>query len=363
MPKVSVIIPVYNVEKYLKKCLDSVINHTLTDIEIICINDGSTDGSAEILQQYAQKDERVRIINKANSGYGDSMNKGLDAAQGEYIGFVESDDYIKPDMYETLYKVAKDNDIEVLKSDFYSFVGDGELYHNKLDKTDKYYNRIIDISEDFTPFRFHMYTWSGIYNREFLNKHNIRHNTTPGASYQDNGFWFQTFIYSKRLYFYNKPFYCYRRDNENSSVNNEKKVYTMKYEYDFIQGLLEKSPELYRKYIGVCLQRRFSSYVVTYNRIAKRFKKTFYNRMVEEFRGYEKQGLIDYDVFSKREAKQLQNILKHPKIFYLFNNRQISGFRAHEYIFALKNEMINGTVYKTVVILGLKLRFKRNKKQ
>lgn len=98
MTKVSVIMPVYNVGEYLEECLKSVINQTLKEIEIICVNDGSTDGSLQILNKFVELDKRIRIINKENTGYGHSVNCGIDEAQGEYIGVVETDDYIDASM-------------------------------------------------------------------------------------------------------------------------------------------------------------------------------------------------------------------------------------------------------------------------
>lgn len=107
MIKISVIIPVYNVEKYLRECLNSVINQTLKDIEIICINDGSTDSSLEILKEYAAKDKRISIIDKENEGLSATRNLGINLAKGEYISFVDSDDYLDLNFYEKLYKTAK----------------------------------------------------------------------------------------------------------------------------------------------------------------------------------------------------------------------------------------------------------------
>ena len=104
MAKISVIVPVYNAEKYLRQCLDSIVSQTLRDIEIICVNDGSTDASLSILEEYAAKDSRIVVISKPNAGYGHSMNMGLDKATGEYMGIVDADDYILPTMYETLYQ-------------------------------------------------------------------------------------------------------------------------------------------------------------------------------------------------------------------------------------------------------------------
>ena len=117
MPKVSVIVPVYNVEKYLKQCLDSILAQTLNDIEIICVDDGSTDSSGSILDQYEARENQVKVIHKENAGYGAAMNAGLDAASGEYIGIVESDDCIREDMYQTLYDAAIKDDLDVVKSD------------------------------------------------------------------------------------------------------------------------------------------------------------------------------------------------------------------------------------------------------
>jgi len=120
-PKVSIIVPIYNVEKYLKECIESLLNQTLMQIEIICVNDGSTDRSLQIAQEYSQKDNRLIIIDKQNYGYGHTMNRGLEIAKGEYIGIVESDDFVKENMFEILYNLAKKHDVDVVKSNFYYY--------------------------------------------------------------------------------------------------------------------------------------------------------------------------------------------------------------------------------------------------
>ena len=114
MSKVSIIIPVYNVEKYLKKCLDSVINQTYKDIEIICVNDGSKDGSENILKEYATKDSRIKIIEKKNGGLSSARNAGLDVASGEYCYFVDSDDWIELNTIEKLTDIILSNDVDVV---------------------------------------------------------------------------------------------------------------------------------------------------------------------------------------------------------------------------------------------------------
>ena len=107
--KISVIVPVYNVEKYLRRCVDSILNQTYRNLEIILVNDGSTDSSLQICNEYVQKDARIVVINKPNGGLSSARNAGLDAATGDYIGFVDSDDYIAPEMYERLLAAITDD--------------------------------------------------------------------------------------------------------------------------------------------------------------------------------------------------------------------------------------------------------------
>ena len=118
MPKVSIIMPSLNVASYIEKCVESVINQTMSDIEILCVDAGSTDGTWEILKKYAEKDQRIRLLTSAKRSYGYQMNLGLREAVGEYIGIVETDDFILPEMYEVLYTCAKEQDAEFVKSDF-----------------------------------------------------------------------------------------------------------------------------------------------------------------------------------------------------------------------------------------------------
>lgn len=126
MAKVSVIIPVYNVEQYLKRCLDSIINQTLKDIEIILVNDGSTDNSLLICEEYAQKDERIKIVTRKNGGLSAARNTGLEHATGDYIGFIDSDDWVDTNFYEKLYNAAIENDCDITFGDI---IRKGEKKH------------------------------------------------------------------------------------------------------------------------------------------------------------------------------------------------------------------------------------------
>lgn len=125
--RVSVIVPVYNVEKHLKTCLDSVINQTYKNLEIILIDDGSTDNSSEICDEYARNDERIVVIHKENKGVSSARNKGIEIATGDFIGFVDSDDYIEPDMYEKLVSMITSDDIDIATSGYYKDFSDRKV--------------------------------------------------------------------------------------------------------------------------------------------------------------------------------------------------------------------------------------------
>lgn len=321
-PRVSIIIPIFNVEIYLRECLDSVVNQTLRDIEIICVNDGSSDGSLSILEEYERKDRRIKIISKPNSGYGHTMNVGIDAATGEYIGIVEPDDYVELDMYEILYYEAVINDVDFVKADFCRFTGSGKNIkktYERVAKEDSNYHRIINPQNELKIFRFIMNTWNGIYKRDFIEKYHIRHNETPGASFQDNGFWFQTLAFATKTYFLKKPFYMNRRDNENSSVHNKGKVFAMCKEYDFIRNILDNSPKLKEnpefkeKLIYIYQHKRFHSYIFTLNRIGSEFHKIFLEKFHEDYVLAAENNELDKTLFSAKDWDLLQLIIKDPE--------------------------------------------------
>lgn len=237
--KISVLMPIYNASTYLRQSLGSVISQTLTDIEIICINDGSTDNSLEIIREYAEKDSRIVIIDKPNSGYGDSMNHGLDIAKGKYIAILEPDDWYETSMLKTLYDLATQNNLDVIKSDFYQ-------YSNQTKQNKQYHlfkpsqcSKVVNNNEDNFIYSLQPSIWSAIYKRNFLSKNNIRFLDTPGASYQDTSFNFKVFALARRVMFINTPLIHYRIDNNQSSINNiAKKLPNIDKEYDEIDKFI-----------------------------------------------------------------------------------------------------------------------------
>lgn len=353
MPKISVIIPVYNVEQYLHECINSVINQTLSDIEIICIDDGAKDNSGKILDEYVSKDKRIKVFHKKNEGYGKAMNIGLNNATGEYIGIVEPDDYIKPDMYEQLYKIATDNSLDFIKSDFYRFKGDGEniqLFYNKLAMDDKYYNRIINPNIETRCYSFIMNTWCGIYRRNYLEKFHIRHNETPGASFQDNGFWWQTFLFATRGYFLNIPYYMNRRDNPNSSVYDKSKIFTIPDEFCWIETLILNN----QKYenLGLFYARKFSAYMAGYNRVIDKYKKIYIKRFRDDFIKTIDSPYFDTNFFKGAKMDKLNLLIHNPNKFY----RKTTGKNSLlQNIFSVKNSKY----HKIITMFGVKIKLKK----
>lgn len=320
-PKVSILIPTYNVESYLIQCMDSVVNQTLKEIEIICVNDGSTDNSLEILKGYADCDNRIILIDKENGGYGKGMNIATEHATGEYIGIVEPDDYISLRMYEELYDKAKANDLDFVKADFYRFAKSDvteniQYNYNHLSKNPEDYNIVFNPSEKPGALKYIMNTWSGIYRRSFLEEYNIVYNETPGASFQDNGFYFQTFVFAKRAMILDTPYYMNRRDNPNSSVNNKSKVYAMNIEYDYIRKILVRKPEIWERFKGLFWYKKYHNYNVTLDRISEEFKKEYVERFSNEFSWAMKRNELLPEVFNEREWRRIQLLIFDSQLYY-----------------------------------------------
>lgn len=319
-PKVSILIPVFNNACYLNECIESVRNQTLKDIEIIIINDGSTDMDAvKILIDFSNQDSRIKLINKRNSGYGHSMNIGIRAATGEYIGIVESDDYVLPKMYEKMYYIAQKKSVDFVKCNFKKFSGDRNerIFEDLITVTDKnQYNKILNAHENIYLMKMYNTNTNGIFKRKFLCKNNICFNETPGASFQDNGFWFQTYALSTKFYCIPDAFYMIRRDNPNSSVMSKGKVLAMSLEYQYIRDFLKKHPEIESKFLKAFYLKKFNAYSFTFNRIDQSEKKHFLYNFVKEFEIAYNNGVLDSEFFGKVRWNTLMRMINDIEGYY-----------------------------------------------
>lgn len=232
-PLVSVIMPIYNVEDYLAESLDSVLSQTLKEIEVICVNDGSTDSSPDILAEYAALDSRIVLIDKPNGGYGKAVNRGLDHARGDWIAILEPDDIIDAHMYEDLVALSRsfgekvDSNTyvpaDIVKGSYwlyFHFEGE-DPYIRRPNLMNCMYQGVtdLDIYADPEVLKHHPSVWSAIYRREFLEEHNIRMIEPKGAGWADNPWFFDTMLRAKRIVWTPAAYYYYRQTNPNASSN------------------------------------------------------------------------------------------------------------------------------------------------
>lgn len=261
-PRVSVIVPVYNVRTFLETAIESIRGQSLKELEILLIDDGSTDGSGAVCDAYAAKDKRVRVIHKQNDGLGRAIDTGVDEATGEYVGIVEPDDRIAPDMYEKLYERAEELNVDVLKCGFYC-CANGKT----TDSTSIYAvaedGEVFDIRQKPKLLMSAGNWWNGVYKRRFLQENHIRNIYSPGASYQDFSWMASTLSQAKRISILHRALYYYNVENPDASIkaSGEKAFYIMHHCLEANRILREKGLFAHvREEIGVhefktCLSR------------------------------------------------------------------------------------------------------------
>lgn len=316
-PKVSIVVPVYNVEKYLPECLNSILAQTLKDIEIIVIDDGSPDSCGKIIDEYAKKDRRIIPIHQNNSGYSKSVNKGIKLAKGEYIGIIESDDWIEPDMYETLYLNAKQYKTDVTKGGFWK-------YNSTLPKSkqNEYYKNPSKIDLRLAPKKafhitewpkliaFHASIWSSIYRADFIKK--IKLADTAGASYQDFPFMVEVLCRAEKITVVPNGFVHWRNEptqNNSTSARGEKLLYMVKNSETGIKiaenlGLLDQLKE--PLYVHVLWAN-----TTFFLNISKQYQKEYYEKLRRIFLPVRQDKTFQYKYFTKYD-KFFFNLITTP---------------------------------------------------
>lgn len=208
----------------------------------------------------------------------------------------------------------------MVKSDYYTFQtynGKSIVQYENTCTDSKYYNQILIPKKDKEVFMFQMNTWTGIYRKDFIRKNNIRHNETPGASYQDNGFWFQTLALTNAIMFVNRAFYHYRQDNPNSSINSKGKVFCINEEYDFIHNFIMNHEDVKNNFMNEFFKKRFFNYMHNYERIADEFKLLYLKRFSEELNESERIKEINLaELHDEWIASVAMRIMDDYQLFY-----------------------------------------------
>lgn len=358
-PKVSILIPVYNAERYLARCLDSVVAQTLKEIEIICINDGSTDDTTSILCRYQRRDGRIVIIDKSNSGYGDSMNRGLLRASGEYVAILESDDFVKSTMLEELYTLAVRHDADLVKSDFYYYYSAGHGYAIKAGKIG-YCNggKPFTARERPSVLGIQATIWSAIYRRSFLLDYDIKFLCTPGASYQDASFAFKSFVLARSIVFTPKAYVYYRQDNPISSINSADKVFAICAEFDELTSFLDKNPEIKEFANTVKLINQYRCYLWNARRVDSRHRDLFLSEFAETFRRFKAEGVLGFKFYWKVGYFSFNCLLNDPRLYRhyvdkLARKSELRAARRRRFSVRIRHNMVSIVLFgKHVVGIG-----------
>ncbi len=319
-PKVSVVVPIYNREGYLRYCLDSICAQTLREIEIILVDDGSSDASPTICDEYAKKDSRIQVIHKKNAGMGAAYNSGMAIAKGEYIGFVESDDWIEPEMYEKLYTMAMEEDVDIVKSLFTRVEGDKKEVINqygRLRGNRAFHRRIRNVLETAPILAYgHYSTWSAIYRRKFLQDFKILWPERPGASMGDIDFHWRTYTQVRTFYLMAASYYNYRADTSDSSINQGYKtaiesLYAFYETFKWLlhKGVSKKILELMLRAIYISARHHNLHNCHGLNRLrhARRLSKVYQEYIPR----------MGFDWFRSTEKREFLSMLHHPYLYVM----------------------------------------------
>ena len=308
--KISVIIPVYNVEKYIRQCLESVINQTLKNIEIIVVNDGTKDNSMKIAEEYLS-DKRIRIINKENGGQSSARNAGMREAKGKYICFIDSDDFIEKTMMEELYNKIEETNSDVVESGI-------SLYDNKTHKIKERENKKYSYTGKGS-YLWGEYTTevcNKIYKKDFLIANNIFFE--EGMIHEDDLFTIRILFSTNKICHIQKSFYYYRINRCGSTMTNvnlEKRLQAL-------QRIVEKIKE-YQKMMQTDIFSFLMLKVLEIYYLIEIYEINNENIKKEKIKELEESIKINWEKLSKEEKEILKNILKekivNKKAFYNIN--------------------------------------------
>lgn len=316
--KVSIIMPSLNVADYIEEAVQSVLNQTLQDIEIICIDAGSTDGTWEILTELAKRDGRIILRHSNRKSYGYQVNLGIAMASGTYVAVVETDDYVDSKMYETLYEKAILYDCDYVKSDYFAYwtQEDGKRFFVKKNTffNNELYGTVMEPKLYWETATGDWYLWSGIYKKEFLINNDIRLLETPGAAFQDIGFLCQTNIKAKRAFYLKEHYYRYCMDRDGASSNSGK---GLQYSYQEFSHLCNSVKyDMDKESLQSLYCRMAKSFMCCYGEIENRGlhiedneKVNYYQWFQAQLKMAKKQGIINCQVIRPEIWDKVEKLL------------------------------------------------------
>lgn len=305
--KISTIIPVFNTEKYLEQCLNSLILQTYKNIEIICINDGSTDNSLSILENYAKQDDRIKIITKENKGFASARNEGLKHITGDWIAFLDSDDWLKNDCYEKFYQAAKENLFDIYMFNGVSFADDIKNNEDKnlfeffnKDLWNKKNNELCTYKDCKNIFQGNMGVYNKIYKKEFFFDSNLKFK--KGFA-EDERFWIEALIKAKSIYITDEVYYHYRQRKDSVMHTLKENVFEMFDTYNSIKEILKEN-NIFDMAKYALLQYKFNQFAWGFFSANEKIREDFYKKAKEDLTQEIKSGFI-LDIVENLQNHQL----------------------------------------------------------
>lgn len=373
MPKISVVIPVYNVEKYLKECLDSIINQTLSDVEIICVDDGSTDSSLEILREYAEKDSRIKIIQQENQYAGVARNNGMKVATGEYLHFMDSDDFLVDEtVYEKMYEIAQQAQFpnvlrfcaECINAKTNKFIF--KKYYSKTRIKSEKMNSFLKIEDDLNlMLSLPVVPWLGLVKREFINKNSLEFSSNRCSN--DVSFYIFSMLIEQKIYLSDLTIVKHKVNDSESLVGVREKYFDCIFvAVNLVLEFLNKSE--YSKQVKTqVLLHSLTDLFSFYERYIYKSKYSYkiYKQTIDFIKSFDIDSLRP-EIKSKDYYKIIKKFKKHNKKMLMLN------YFGGKCLFVIKNVFHNifsitniiydsGEKQKVIVLLGLKFKIKRDK--
>lgn len=320
--KVSVIVPVYNMSKYLAKCLDSLLAQTLEDLEIIVVNDGSTDNSQEIIDEYVQKSEKIKAFEKPNGGLSDARNFGLEKAVGQYIGFVDSDDFVSAEMFEKMYEKAVEHQAEIVLCDLEKVNERGEAFRD-LPQSPQLPEK-IQLEKDFRIFgEMACFACNKLFKKELFQNHKFK----KGIHFEDIELIPKLVLESKIIAKINEPFYKYFERQDSITRTHTAKGFDMFLAIESVKKAFDESP---------------------YKKLEEEFERFFIFQGYYSFLAY-----VAYVKDEKLKAEMLEELENQLEKYEISKNKIFNYKRlARNYLFSLP---IKKQIYYLIGLLNLKL--------
>lgn len=336
---ITVVVPVYNVEKYLKKCLDSIVNQTYKNLEIICVDDGSPDNSIDILNIFAEKDKRIKIIRQRNQGLSEARNTGIKNAKGKYIIFIDSDDWIELEMIDLMLKKIQNENLDLVICGFFDHYFEKKYKINELNNIKKYIKDKIDGISYFKIVTsktnlFTAFAWNKLYRLDLIKSKNLFF--PEKRLYEDLSFTFRYLIYSKKVDVVERPLYHYiRRKGSITNILNFKNSIDILFTLENLKEFLIKE-EQYTLLNSV----EFKEYLFSWSSRAALFQLPFLE-----------------NISNKREVNKIINNFKNNKEYKECCQYILKNSKNKKYKLFIRVLYFNNTLLKLLI----KLNYYRNK--